>query len=94
MTDSVDPQNEIRFIRFIQREGAFAKALLWEEPMRYSGLFKAGDEVIQDGAWYKVTHVEVQDEFQIVTLDPIPAEPDVDPMRAFKSLAGPSLFPE
>lgn len=90
MTDSVDPQNEIRFIRFIQREGAFAKALLWEEPMRYSGLFKAGDDICREGgAWYKVTHVEVQDEFQIVTLDPIPVEPDVESVRV-----QPSLFPE
>ena len=49
--------------------------ILWEEPMRYSSLFKAGDEICEQGAWYKAIDVQVQDEIQVVTVEPIPVEP-------------------
>lgn len=54
-----------------------AGVVLWEEPMQYKLLFRAGDPLFREdnGDWYTVTSVQVVDAIQKVSvrLDRLPA---------------------
>jgi hypothetical protein len=62
----------IQTVRYCDANGS----TLWEEPMLFWRLFRAGDEIFEKRKFYRVTDVKIDDEIQVVHLSEMNPQAD------------------